>query len=116
MQEELKGYINLDEGLGRVRGNKTLFKRMLGLFLANDSFAQLEESLAAGEYEKAGEHAHAIKGMTGNLSLTPLFEASTTLMNELRQGQPASEGALATYRDAYEKTRVAVEELVQELE
>ena len=31
--EERKKYVDLDAGLGRVRGNKKIFKRMLGLYL-----------------------------------------------------------------------------------
>ena len=70
--------------------------------------------MAEKDYAKAGEVAHGIKGMTGNLSLTKLFDVSTTLMNELRAGT-RNEETIADYRDAYEKTLMHVKALVEEL-
>lgn len=104
-------YVDVDAALARVRGNKALYNKMLGLFLSSGEFAAFEEQLAAGEYAKASETAHAIKGMTGNLSLTKIFTTSAELMVQLRQGPP--DGAmLAAYRDAVEKTRAIVERIV----
>lgn len=34
------------------------------------------------------EKAHAIKGTAGNLSITPVYEAYTEVVNLLRTGQP----------------------------
>jgi HPt (histidine-containing phosphotransfer) domain-containing protein len=83
--------------------------------LASGEFAALEEALAASDYGKAADVAHGIKGMTGNLSLTRLFQTSARMMDTLRQGQ-LDEGALAAYRDAYEKTKGYTEEVVRELD
>lgn len=107
-------WINLDEGLGRVRNNKKLFKRMLSMFLASEEFSALEDALAAGDLEKAAASAHSIKGMTGNLSLTPLFLASTELLEPLRAGK-LDEGALAKFRTAHDETKKAVEEMIPQL-
>ena len=108
-------YINLDEALGRVRGNKKLYRRMLGLFLASEEFTALEEHLLQQDYAKAADVAHGIKGMTGNLSLSQLFKTSTHLMDILRQGAP-DEQSLADYREAYTNTKSCVEALLQEPE
>ena len=107
--------INLSEGLARVRDNKKLFRRMLGMFLDSEEFAAMDSYLSQKDYAKAADSAHAIKGMTGNLSLTALFTTSTTLMEELRQGI-ASEATEAAYRAAYAQTRVFVGEIIDELE
>ena len=107
--------VNMKEGLGRVRDNKKLFRRMLGLFLESGEFASLEEYLVQADYEKAADAAHAIKGMTGNLSLTELFRISAKMMDELRQGV-ASEELIAEFRVAYSQTRLHVEEIMQELD
>ena len=40
------------------------------------------------KYEDIIEKAHAIKGATGNLSLTPLHNAYDEVVNLLRAGKP----------------------------
>ena len=107
-------YIDIEEALGRVRGNKKIFLRMLGLFTKSTEFSAFEEHMAQKEYEKAGEVAHAIKGMTGNLGMKILFEESANLMVQLRQGI-ADEDAIARYRDAVVKTQAEVEKVTAEL-
>ena len=108
-------YIKVKEGLARVRDNKKLYRRMLGLFLESGEFASLEEYLTQREYAKAADSAHTIKGMTGNLSLTALFNISTKLMEDLRQGVTSDE-AEASLRAAYSQTRIYAEEVMTELE
>lgn len=115
MREELKQYVDMESALNRVRGNKVLYRRMLDMLLAATEFQTLEDNLAANDYVKAAETAHTIKGMTGNLSLPAIFESSTALMQQLRQGPP-EEALLATYRDAKEKTIAAIHELIAELD
>lgn len=103
-----KAYLDLDAGLARVRGNQKIYKRMLGLFLESGEFAAFEEAMAAQDYPRAAEVAHGIKGMTGNLGFTKLYETSAELMVQLRAG-PADEALLADYRDAYTKSRALAE-------
>lgn len=114
-EADRKQYVDLDGALTRVRGNKKLYRRMLGLFTQSTEFAALEESLSQGDLTKAGEYAHSIKGMTGNLTLTKVFETSTQLMNELRAGELNDE-TLAAYRDALTKTRQYVDEVIAEMD
>ncbi len=45
MPDEWKEYIDLDAALGRVRGNKGLYGRMLGMFTASEEFGALEEAI-----------------------------------------------------------------------
>jgi HPt (histidine-containing phosphotransfer) domain-containing protein len=108
-------FINLKEGLGRVRDNRKLYRKMLGFFMNSGEFAALEESLEQKDYGKAADVAHAIKGMTGNLGFTELFKLSTKLMDELRQGV-ADEDSLAAYRTAYSLTKKHVEDLIVEID
>lgn len=107
--------INLQEGLARVRNNKKLYKRMLAMYLANENFSVLEDALTARDYAKAADAAHGIKGMTGNLSLTAVFQASDRLTEELRKGEPDEE-TLAAYREACAETKLAVEKAMSELD
>lgn len=112
---DVKRYVDVDTALSRVRGNKKIYVRMLGLFLKSEEFATFEERLEADDRPGAGEVAHAIKGMTGNLGMDPLFEVSNQLMDELRAGT-RDEEKIALYRDTLEKTRQSVEALMPQLE
>ncbi len=104
-------YIDVEGGLARLRGNEKLFKKMLMMFLASEEMAKFEAAMAADEYAAAGDIAHAIKGMSGNLSLTKVYETSAELMVQLRQG-PADAALLAEYREAIEKTLEYVKEYI----
>lgn len=108
-------WINLNEGLGRVRNNKKLYKRMLTMFLSGGEFAALEEALAAGDMPKAAAAAHSIKGVTGNLSLTELYKISTELTDQLRK-DVLDEQTVSRCREAYAETRKAVEQLIATME
>ncbi len=98
-----QNYIDIESGLSRVRGNKVLFKKMLQMFLASTEFEKFDACLASGDIAGAGDVAHAIKGMTGNLSLTALFEVSSTLMQQLRDGV-ADDTLISEYRDVLKNT------------
>ena len=108
---QLKNYIDLNSGLTRMMGNEKLFRQLLNMFLANTEFDAFEASLAAGDYPGAEAHMHAIKGLSGNLSMPALFSASTALDEQLKAGHADAE-MLAIYRDAYVQTKQAVTELL----
>ena len=79
-------YIDTVSGLARIRGNEKIYARMLGLFQQSEEFDKFEAAMAAGDMNAAADVAHAIKGMSGNLSLTKVFDLSADLMNQLRGG------------------------------
>ena len=109
--EERKNYVDLDAGLARVRGNAAIYKKMLGLFEKSEEFAAFEEAIDKKDYKRAGEVAHGIKGMTGNLAFTRVFELSTQLMDTLRTGNVPSDALLDEYRSALNTTREVVREV-----
>lgn len=111
MGNEINQYIDVDSGLARVRGNKKLFCRMLDLFLEGKEFENLEDSLSSQDLEEIEKYAHAIKGISGNLSLIPLFEISSKLMSEARSGS-LSRQTVESYREILKCTRACVEVLI----
>ncbi|MDL2294804.1 Hpt domain-containing protein [Ruminococcaceae bacterium OttesenSCG-928-D13] len=113
--QDLKAYIDLDAGLGRVRGNKMIYGKMLGLFTGSTEFDAMETALAAEDWPKVAEVAHGIKGMTGNLGFTKLFDTSTELMVKAREGKP-EDALVADYRDALDKTREYVKVVEAQLQ
>lgn len=107
-------YIAVDEGLRRIGGNKALYKRLLTMCQTSTEFAKFEEQITAGELAAAGDTAHAIKGMTGNLSMNELFQTSATICEPLRAGN-LDEGMLAAYHEAKEKTLALLPDLMEQL-
>lgn len=89
--DELKDLgVNIEEGKKRLMGNESLYERMLGTFvkMMNDT------SIEPGDFDcddctEMIEKTHAIKGASGNLSLTPVYEAYTKIVDLLRQNKPA---------------------------
>ena len=107
-------YINVTEGMGRVANNKMLFARLLKMCQASAEFQKFEDAVTAGDPKNAGDVVHAVKGMSGNLSMTRLFNTSAVLCETLRGGV-WDETLLSEYREAVEKTLELLPKLLEEL-
>ncbi|MDE6589056.1 MAG: hypothetical protein K2K53_01655 [Oscillospiraceae bacterium] len=89
--DELKDLgVNVDEGLDRVMGDNSLYEMMLGMFLSSVQ----ENPVAAADFDGANlddliKRVHMLKGVTGNLALTPLFTAYNQSLVLLRAGNAA---------------------------
>lgn len=112
--EEITKYIDIDSGLARVANNKTLYKRMLGLFVNCEERSAFEQAFSENNLSRAGEIMHSIKGMSGNLSLTRVYELSSEITNLLRVGD-VSLPLIDEYREAFEKTLLCIKELDSQL-
>jgi len=83
--EGLRAYgANADEGLARCFNNEAFYLRLVGMGLADPNFDRLREAMAADDAKAAFEAAHALKGSTGNLALTPIFTPVCALTERLR--------------------------------
>ena len=72
--EKLRNYgANVDEGLQRCVNNETLYLRLVDKAIRDPAFDALKEIPETGDLERGFELAHALKGVTANLSLTPLY-------------------------------------------
>lgn len=90
MLEELKELgVNIDEGSNRIMGNSSLYERMLGTFAKMIRENRLQPDFDDHNYADVIEQAHAVKGTSGNLSITPVYEAYTKIVDLLRSNQPA---------------------------
>lgn len=70
--------------LRRFLGNEDMYAKFLQRFLEDPSYRNLGEQLRAGSFEEAFRSAHTLKGVAANLGLTPLQNASSELVEELR--------------------------------
>ena len=75
---------NVDEGLSRCMGNADFYLRLVGSLKNEQGFDNLKAAIEAGQLHEAFEAAHALKGVLGNLSLTPLYEPVSEITELLR--------------------------------
>ena len=85
---------NVEEGIARCAGNEGLYLRLVGMIRDEKNFGKLSEAIEENDLEKAFEAAHALKGVLGNLSLTPLYEKSSEITELLRARKEADYPAL----------------------
>ena len=71
-------------GLERCMNSEDFYFRMIGMIAQEKSFDKLEEALKEDDLDKAFEAAHALKGVAGNLSLTPLYNDVAEITELLR--------------------------------
>lgn len=87
--EELKTLdVDVDGGLKRINGNETLYIKLLGSFTKSVVTYKVDADFDGNDYNDIIEKAHAIKGVSGNLSITPVYEAYTKIVDLLRAGKP----------------------------
>lgn len=87
--EELKGLgVNIEEGMDRLMGNAALYERMLGTFVKMMQESGVQPDFDNTDYAEITEKAHAIKGASGNLSITPVYEAYSEIVRLLREDKP----------------------------
>lgn len=76
--------VNTEEALRRFSGNSALYIKMLGKLTAAAQELEVMPCIEKEDYDAAVTNAHTLKGVTGNLSLTPLYNAYTEITNLLR--------------------------------
>lgn len=105
---------NYDQAIRILRMEKLLNKHICK-FPANGVVAALLAAGEAGDARQMFEAAHALKGVSGNLGLSRLFELSSELSEEFRPGNErcfTDEEVAEKLREIealYEKTREAIE-------
>lgn len=81
--------VNTKEGLTRCMNNEKFYFKMLKMGLSSDQFDKLRAALADGKNDEAFEAAHALKGVLGNLALTPIYTPLAEMTEMLRAGKDA---------------------------
>lgn len=87
MITELKGLgADTDQAVSRFLNNEALYQKMLKKLPNSMKGAQVMEEIEHGNIDSAIEIAHTMKGILGNLSITPLYEYYTKIVALLREG------------------------------
>ncbi len=76
--------VDMKTTLQRFGGDEALYVECLIKFLSDSSPALLRAAYKQKAYGETYQYAHTIKGVTGNLGLTPLYAAVSDLVQALR--------------------------------
>ncbi len=73
-----------DAALRRCAGDEDLYAQVLGMFVQDENVKQAAQCLESGDRDGFFGHVHEVKGMCGNLGITPLYEAASQVIVSLR--------------------------------
>lgn len=76
--------MNTQEALGRFMGNVTLFLSFVCQLPEKLDFARIRQGLETEDEETFYMCVHNLKGMTGNLSIAPIYDCAQAILVEFR--------------------------------
>ncbi len=81
--------VDLRDGLTRLMGNISLYRRLIGKFALSFAGAadEIREHIAAGRTEEALRGAHTVKGTAGNLGFREVQESAGALEKAIRKDE-----------------------------
>ena len=96
--------------------NDDFIKRMLSKFVSSDSYDALINAYNDGDMSAVFRAAHLLKGVTGNLSLTPLYEKSSTICELTRNLKENETVDISTqmndFKNAYQMIKEGIKKLL----
>ena len=93
--EQLRAWgADIDDAMPRCLNNEAFYLRLVGKAVEEPAFDRLREALEADDLDKAFEQAHALKGVTGNLALTPIDKPVREMTELLRSRTDMDYGPL----------------------
>ena len=99
---------NTSEGMKRCLNKEDYYLRMVKKVPADSNFQKLFDAINTGDLNAAFEASHALKGVVGNLALSPLFTPVSELTELLRARKQADYSALV---EAIRKGRDELEQI-----
>lgn len=83
--DDLKNYgADTDAALSRLMGNEGFYLALIPKVFEDSNFEALSSGIEEGDLEKAFEAAHSLKGVLGNLELTPILKPVIEITEHLR--------------------------------
>lgn len=93
--------------MARFLDNEAMYLKFLPKLFQDDSLHKLGDALDAGNLSDAFTAAHTLKGVAGNLGLTPLYESVCAIVEPLRQNKDAESNEAADANKANEPDETA---------
>ena len=75
---------DVEGALTRFLNNEAFYLRLVGMAASDEHFGQLREAVEKDDLDAAFEHAHALKGVLANVSLTNVLEPIKEITEDLR--------------------------------
>lgn len=103
---------SLEEAKRRLY-KEELIKKYLKMFPADETFAGLKAAVDSKDWKQVFAITHALKGVAANLELKNLFEASSNLCEDTRNGEPQgdAEAQYQVIETEYHKAIAAIEQV-----
>lgn len=76
--------VDTKDGVERCMGNEDFYLRLVNLIPGDQNFLKLFQAFEDNNLDAAFEAAHALKGVLGNLSLTPILDPVAEVTELLR--------------------------------
>ena len=93
--DELKRFgADTEEGSARCLGNDEFYLSLVRTVPGEQSFEKLSEAIKINDLDTAFELAHGLKGVLGNLSLTPIYQPVSEMTELLRIRKETDYGKL----------------------
>ena len=80
--------------MSRFMGSEQIYLKILAMLPRDENLQKLDQALQAGDYPAAFDATHTLKGMAGNLGLTPLYQAVCATVEPLRARAPGEDYAV----------------------
>ena len=90
--DKLKAFgCNVEEGLSRCMNEEFFYIHLVTSLITetDKKLPLLEEAINQNDLQKAFEYAHGLKGVYGNLAITPLYEKISNVTELLRAKEEA---------------------------
>lgn len=85
---------DVETGLSRCVGKEDLYLKLVNMGLGDAKFEELGTFLQSNDLDQAFKICHALKGVIGNLAVTPLYEALSQMTEKLRNKEAADYSAM----------------------
>lgn len=108
--------VDYDRGVNRFMGRAHLYEKTLSKFAKDTTFSRVRAAYLAGDREQLLADAHELKGMCGNIALTPLYEAANALVQLLRSGACTQADLDAAYGRLEKEYHIVYEAVLAALE
>ena len=111
--EDLKDHgVDIDDGLNRFMGSREIYVKCLKQFKDDNNYADMLDAIDGKRFEDAFTCAHTLKGLSGNLSLSDLYQSVIPLVESLRHKEYENVDAqVPPVKAAYEEAVSAISQL-----
>ena len=109
--KETTDCIDLNDALKRLGGNMGLYKQLLGRFDGDAYLETIEQACQSNDREKAAHSAHALKGVSANLSLEKLKVAAVEFEGALESGDQCDD-SITKLKESLKETKECIAAII----